>query len=148
VGAQCAGGKENRPIFRVSRDCVGQTLLGVMYIRNQSAGDVPGNEPPKVMAQEVLHGLNANVLMDSPHRESARPRLRVLARRILRKYGFPPDFEDTAVRDGPAQVGALLTRAGTRWARTVVVTGRRRGWHEAGQIKKKAAQPVAAEQLF
>ena len=35
--------------------------------------------------------------MDWVHRESARARLRVLVKRILRKYGYPPDLQDAVV---------------------------------------------------
>ena len=31
-------------------------------------------------------------------RETARARLRVLVKRILRKYGYPPDLQDAAVQ--------------------------------------------------
>ncbi|TVR92759.1 MAG: DUF3387 domain-containing protein, partial [Wenzhouxiangellaceae bacterium] len=31
-------------------------------------------------------------------RESARARIRVLVKRILRRYGYPPDLEDAAVQ--------------------------------------------------
>jgi type I restriction enzyme R subunit len=36
--------------------------------------------------------------VDWAHRESARARLRVQVKRILRKYGYPPDLQDAAVQ--------------------------------------------------
>jgi hypothetical protein len=32
------------------------------------------------------------------HREAARARMRVLVKRLLRKYGYPPDLQDAAVQ--------------------------------------------------
>lgn len=42
--------------------------------------------------------LRANATVDWAHRETARARMRVLVKRILRKYGYPPDLQDDAVR--------------------------------------------------
>jgi restriction endonuclease HindI-like protein len=33
------------------------------------------------------------------HRETARARMRVLVKRILWKYGYPPDLQDAAVQN-------------------------------------------------
>jgi type I restriction enzyme, R subunit len=35
--------------------------------------------------------------VDWMHREAARARMRVLVKKILRKYGYPPDLQDAAV---------------------------------------------------
>jgi len=53
------------------------------------------------------------VSVDWAHRASARARLRVLVRRILRKYGYPPDLEDAAVQGVLAQAEALLSEIAT-----------------------------------
>jgi hypothetical protein len=58
---------------------------------------------------QLLKGLQANVSVDWAHRESARARLRVLVKRILRKFGYPPDLEDDAIRGVLAQAEALLS---------------------------------------
>ena len=76
---------------------------------NQSAVDVLGKDQLKIIAHEVLTGLRANVTIDWAHRESARARMRKLVKRILRKYGYPPDLEDAAVRGVLAQAEALLS---------------------------------------
>nr|WP_272010963.1 type I restriction enzyme endonuclease domain-containing protein [Roseovarius sp. ZX-A-9] len=44
-----------------------------------------------------MESLKSNVTVDWSHREPARARLRVLVKRILRKYGIPPDLQDTAI---------------------------------------------------
>jgi type I restriction enzyme R subunit len=76
---------------------------------NQSAVDVLGNDQLKIIAHELLKGLKANVSIDWAHRDSARARLRVLVKRILRKYGYPPDLEEAAVRGVLAQAEAMLS---------------------------------------
>ena len=45
--------------------------------------------------------------MDWAHRESARARLRILVKKILRKYGYPPDLQDSAVQTVLQQAEAL-----------------------------------------
>ena len=76
---------------------------------NQSAVDILGNDQLKIIAHELLKGLKANVSIDWAHRDSARARLRVLVKRILRKYGYPPDLEEAAVRGVLAQAEAMLS---------------------------------------
>ncbi|SDD21485.1 type I restriction endonuclease subunit R [Aquimonas voraii] len=65
---------------------------------NASAVEVMGDDKLRVIAHELLVSLRENVAVDWAHRESARARLRVLVKRILRKYGYPPDLQDAAVQ--------------------------------------------------
>ena len=65
---------------------------------NQSAVELMGNDSLKLIAHELLVSLKGSVSVDWLHRESARARMRVLVKRILRKYGFPPDLQDAAVQ--------------------------------------------------
>lgn len=74
---------------------------------NKSAVQVMGNDSLKVIAHELLISLRANVSVDWAHRESARARLRVLVKRILRRYGYPPDLQDSAVQTVLQQAEAL-----------------------------------------
>lgn len=78
---------------------------------NDSAVEVLGNDQLKVIAHELLQSLQANVTVDWAHRDSARARLRILVKRILRKYGYPPDLQDDAVRGVLAQAEAMLAQA-------------------------------------
>ena len=87
---------------------------------NESAVRVMGNDQLKIIAHELLVGLKANVSIDWAHRDSARARLRVLVKRILRKYGYPPDLEDAAVRGVLAQAVALLSGMAFKCARWLV----------------------------
>lgn len=74
---------------------------------NESAVEVMGNDQLKVIAHELLNSLKSNVTVDWSHRESARAKMRILVKRILKKYGYPPDLEDTAVQTVLRQAEAL-----------------------------------------
>ncbi|TVQ84513.1 MAG: type I restriction endonuclease subunit R [Chromatiaceae bacterium] len=65
---------------------------------NESALQVMGDDKLRVIAHELLVSLRENVAVDWAHRESARARMRVLVKRILRKYGYPPDLQNAAVQ--------------------------------------------------
>ncbi|HEX2944098.1 MAG TPA: DUF3387 domain-containing protein, partial [Rhodopila sp.] len=79
---------------------------------NESAVDVLGDDKLKVIAHELVVSLKQNVAVDWTHRESARARIRVLVKRILRKWGYPPDLQDAAVRTVLEQA----ERLSARWA--------------------------------
>jgi type I restriction enzyme R subunit len=76
---------------------------------NESAVQVMGDDRLKVIAHELLMSLRKNVTVDWAHRESARARMRVVVKRILRKYGYPPDLQDTAVQTVLQQAEALFS---------------------------------------
>ena len=76
---------------------------------NQSAREVMGEPKLRVIAHELLMSLKGNVSVDWMHREAARARMRVLVKRILRKYGYPPDLQDAAVQMVLQQAEALTT---------------------------------------
>lgn len=80
---------------------------------NQSAVEVMGNDALKIIAHELLSSLRGGVTVDWAHRESARARLRVLVKRILRRYGYPPDLQDGAVQTVLAQAEALSAQWAT-----------------------------------
>ena len=74
---------------------------------NESAVDVMGNDSLKLIAHELLSSLKSNITVDWSHRESARARMRVLVKRILRHHGYPPDLQDAAVQTVLQQAEAL-----------------------------------------
>lgn len=74
---------------------------------NNSAVEAMGDDQLRVIAHELLTSLRDNVSVDWAHRESARARMRVLVKRILRRYGYPPDLQDAAVRTVLQQAEAL-----------------------------------------
>jgi type I restriction enzyme, R subunit len=74
---------------------------------SESAVELMGNDSLKVIAHELLVSLKGNVTVDWSHRESARARMRVLVKRILRKHGYPPRLQDGAVQTVLRQAEAL-----------------------------------------
>ena len=65
---------------------------------NDSAVQVLGDETLRAIAQELVKTVRSNVTIDWTLRENVRAQLRVLVRRILRKYGYPPDKQEQATR--------------------------------------------------
>ena len=78
--------------------------------QNESAVEVMGNDQLRVIAQELLSSLKSNASVDWQHRDSARARIRVLVKHILRKYGYPPDLQDAAVQTVLQQAEVLSAR--------------------------------------
>jgi hypothetical protein len=58
---------------------------------NESARQVMGESILRVIAHELVVSIKDSVSVDWMHRETARARMRVLMKRLLRKYGYPPD---------------------------------------------------------
>jgi len=81
---------------------------------NESAVQLMGNDTLKVIAHELLVSLKNNVTIDWVYRDSTRARMRVLVKRILRKYGYPPDLQDAAVQTVLQQAEALSAVLGSR----------------------------------
>ncbi len=75
---------------------------------NESAVEAMGSERLRLIAHELLEQLRQNVTVDWHHRETARARMRVLVKRILKRYGYPPDLADDAVQTVLAQAEVLL----------------------------------------
>jgi type I restriction enzyme R subunit len=65
---------------------------------NDSAVKVLGEPALQGIARELASTLRKNVSIDWTVRENVRARLRVLVRRILRKYGYPPDKQEKATQ--------------------------------------------------
>jgi len=64
---------------------------------NESAVKQLTDETLKKIAHELTENLRKNITVDWSHRESVRASLRLMVRRILRKYKYPPDLADAAV---------------------------------------------------
>ena len=65
---------------------------------NESAVDLMGIDELKVIATEFVTKIRRSVTIDWTIRESARARMRVMVRRILRDHGYPPDLQVTTPR--------------------------------------------------
>ena len=65
---------------------------------NDSAVQVLGDETLRTIARELVETVRNNVTIDWTLRENVRAHLRRLVKRILRKYGYPPDKQEKATR--------------------------------------------------
>ena len=65
---------------------------------NDSAVQVLGDETLRIIARELVEAVRNNVTIDWTLRENVRAHLRRLVKRILRKYGYPPDKQEKATR--------------------------------------------------
>jgi type I restriction enzyme R subunit len=74
---------------------------------NESAVREMNDETLKKIAHELTENLRQNIKVDWNERESVRASLRLMVRRILRKYKYPPDEQDDAVELVLQQVQAL-----------------------------------------
>ena len=77
---------------------------------NDSAVQVLGDETLRGIARELVKTVRENVTIDWTMRENVRAQLRVLVKRILRKYGYPPDKQEKATQTVLEQA-ALLSAA-------------------------------------
>jgi type I restriction enzyme R subunit len=59
-----------------------------------SAVQVLDDETLRTIAREVTDAVRKNVTIDWTMRENVRAQLRVIVKRILRKYGYPPDKQE------------------------------------------------------
>jgi type I restriction enzyme R subunit len=64
---------------------------------NESAVRELQDETLKKIAQELTQSLRDNLTVDWSERESVRAKLRLMVKRILKKYKYPPDQAETAV---------------------------------------------------
>ena len=79
---------------------------------NDSAVKVLGEDTLRTIARELVETVRRNVTIDWTMRENVRAQLRVLVKRILRKYGYPPDKQEKATQTVLEQA-ALLSQ---EWA--------------------------------
>lgn len=64
---------------------------------NDSAVKVLGDDQLRLIARELVEKVRNNVSIDWTQKSSVRAKLRVLVKRTLRKYGYPPDKQPKAI---------------------------------------------------
>ena len=64
---------------------------------NDSAVMLMGDEKLKELAHILVEKVKANTSIDWTIRESVKAKLKVIVKRILRRYGYPPDEQKMAV---------------------------------------------------
>jgi type I restriction enzyme R subunit len=74
---------------------------------------VLGDETLQRIVKELVEAVRKNVSIDWAVKESARAKLRVIVRRLLRKYGFRPDKQEKATQTVLEQAELLCKE----WAR-------------------------------
>ncbi|MDA8048589.1 MAG: type I restriction endonuclease subunit R [Rhodospirillales bacterium] len=74
---------------------------------NDSAVQVLGDETLRAIARELVETVRKNVTIDWTMRENVRAQLRVMVKRILRKYGYPPDKQEKATQTVLEQAALL-----------------------------------------
>ena len=65
---------------------------------NNSAVEIMGDEKLRLIAHNLMKNIMENISVDWQKRENARAKIRVLVKRILKKYGYPPNLENEAIR--------------------------------------------------
>ncbi len=78
---------------------------------NDSAVKVLGEPTLRQIARELVESVRANTSIDWTIKESVRAKLRVIVKRILRKYGYPPDKQEKATQIVLEQAALLLSEA-------------------------------------
>ncbi len=74
---------------------------------NESAVKELTDETLKKIAHELTENLKKNISVDWAQRESVRATLRLMVKRVLRKYKYPPDQAEEAVELVLQQVETL-----------------------------------------
>ena len=75
------------------------------------AEQVLGDDILKVIAHELTKAIKENMSIDWNLRDSARAKMRITVRRLLKKYGYPPDLQnlavDTVVKQAELMAGGM-----------------------------------------
>jgi type I restriction enzyme, R subunit len=64
--------------------------------QNESAVQVLGDQQLAIIARELVEKIRQNVSIDWTIKDTIRAKMRVLVKKILRKYGYPPDLQEAA----------------------------------------------------
>ncbi|MDR4187790.1 DEAD/DEAH box helicase [Bacillus cereus] len=64
---------------------------------HETAEQVLGDDTLKIIAHELTRSIKANMSIDWNLRESARAKMRITVKRLLKKYGYPPDLQEDAI---------------------------------------------------
>ena len=64
--------------------------------KSEPAVEVMGDKELAVIATQLVAHVRENTTVDWAVKETARAKLRVLVKRILRQFGYPPNLQDKA----------------------------------------------------
>ena len=79
---------------------------------NDSAVQALGDKNLKFIAQELVKTIRENVSIDWTAKESVRAKLRVMVKKVLRRFGYPPDKQEKATQTVLAQAELLCAEWG------------------------------------
>jgi len=65
---------------------------------NDSAVKVLGDETLRTIAGELVTSIRQNLTIDWTVKDSVRAKLQLTVKRLLRKYDYPPDKQEKAVK--------------------------------------------------
>ena len=65
---------------------------------NMSTQDVLGDDQLRNISRELAESIKKSTSIDWTVKESVRAKIRVVVKRILRKYGYPPDLQEKATQ--------------------------------------------------
>ena len=80
---------------------------------NDSAVAVLGDDTLRTIARELVSTVRRNTTIDWAEKESVRAKLRLIVKRVLRKYGYPPDKQTKATQTVLEQAEVLSAAWGT-----------------------------------
>jgi type I restriction enzyme R subunit len=66
--------------------------------QNQSARDVMGKNKLRELSAVLVERINSNVTIDWNIKENVQAKMKVIVKRLLRKYGYPPDMQALATK--------------------------------------------------
>lgn len=97
-------------LFKMSQDFQARLALGeklglkkeelAFYealAQNQSARELMGDEVLSKLAKEITDTLRKSITIDWQYKEGVRARMRILVKRALQRYKYPPDKQEEAV---------------------------------------------------
>ncbi|GAB1810769.1 type I restriction endonuclease subunit R [Priestia megaterium] len=64
---------------------------------HETAEQILGDNTLKIIAHELTQSIKENISIDWNLRDSARAKMRVIIKRLLKKYGYPPDLQKDAI---------------------------------------------------
>ena len=79
---------------------------------NDSAVKALGDKNLKFIAQELVKTIRENVSIDWTAKESVRAKLRVMVKKVLRRFGYPPDKQEKATQTVLQQAELLCAEWG------------------------------------
>ena len=104
---QCGAGKIDKQFFSCSVDLAHRASARLFNVH-------PSTVLRLLQCSKILYpcftfhcALNPNLTVDWSERERVRAKLRLMLKRILRKYKYPPDLQDAAVELVLQQAQAL-----------------------------------------